>query len=155
MALAPFFDRVYGSIGGHLSVSRESLTTLLEGTTVGVLCGPRPSPNDLWIAELSTNLLSRLYPRIAISAPGKHKTALEGLASTINPNIEIAEGAPASTTICVGMKEKAGSIYPSSSGWVARVHHSRPHDHDELSLRPRRAASGAVAKWVDREAVLL
>lgn len=51
MALAPFFDRVYGAVGGHLSVSRETLTASLEGITVGIQCGVELSSNDAWIAD--------------------------------------------------------------------------------------------------------
>jgi len=126
VALAPFFERVYGALGGHLSVSRESLIGLLESCSVGVRCGPRPSANEVWIAELTTNLLARLYPRLAISAPEPHFSALRDLATNINPNIELSEDAPDTTTIAVGSGRFDGAIYPSASGWVARIHHSRP-----------------------------
>lgn len=126
MALAPFFERIYGALSGHLSVSRESLTTLLENTTVGIRCGPRPSPNEKWIAELTTNLLARLYPRLAISAPEPHFSTLRDLATRINPNIELGKDAPDTLSIAVGSKGLYGAIYPSASGWLARVNHLRP-----------------------------
>jgi hypothetical protein len=121
VALAPFFDRVYGAVGGHLSVSREALTASLENVTVGVRCGGELSPNDVWIAELSTNLLARLYPRLAISGPGRLCSSLRDLASKINPNIEFIQSAPGPTTICVGFAEVAGALFPSATGWVARL----------------------------------
>ena len=89
MALAPFFDRIYSALGGHLSVSRDDLAASLQGVAVGIKCGESLSQNDLWIAELATNLLARLYPRVAITGPEKNISALKALALEINPEIEI------------------------------------------------------------------
>lgn len=123
MALAPFFERVYGALGGHLAISRESLTSALENVTVGIRCGAKPGQNDIWIAELSTNLLARLYPRIAISGPKTHVSALRDLALEINPDIEFVKDAPDATTVCIGSSTADGAIFPNASGWVARVNH--------------------------------
>ena len=124
MALAPFFERVYGALGGHLAISRESLTSALENVTVGIRCGTKPSKNDIWIAELSTNLLARLYPRLAIVGPKKYCSALRDLAIEINPDIEFVKDAPDKTTICIGTATAVGAIFPNASGWVARVNHT-------------------------------
>ena len=126
MALAPFFDRVYGAVGGHLSVSRESLTELLQSVVAEIRCGVDVSQNDAWIAELVTNLLARLYPRIAISGPGRLCSQLHILAKRINPDIEFEEPAPSSTTICIGSAHSEGGLFPSASGWVARLNHGGP-----------------------------
>lgn len=123
MALASFFDRVYGAIGGHLSVSRESLTDLLQSVIVEIRCGADVSQNDAWIAELAANLLARLYPRISISGPGRLCSPLRNLAKQINPNIEFEETAPSSTTISIGSGHSEGALFPSASGWVARLSH--------------------------------
>jgi hypothetical protein len=123
MALAPFFERVYGALGGHLAISRESLTAVLDGVTVGIRCGKRLSKNDLWIAELSTNLLARLYPRLAISGPEKHCSALRELALKINPHVEVVKDAPDITTLCIGSGTAEGAIFPGACGWVAHVDH--------------------------------
>jgi hypothetical protein len=124
MALAPFFERVYGALGGHLAISRESLTSALENVTVGIRCGEKSSKNDMWIAELSTNLLARLYPRLAISGPKQYCSALRDLALKINPDIEFVKNAPGSTTICIGSASADGALFPSASGWVAHVDHA-------------------------------
>lgn len=124
MALAPFFERVYGALGGHLAISRESLTSALENVTVGIRCGTKPSKNDIWIAELSTNLLARLYPRLSISGPKKYSSSLRDLALEINPDIEFVKNAPDETTICVGSAIADNAIFPNASGWVARVNHT-------------------------------
>src|SRR5690348_16900355 len=123
MALAPFFDRVSGAVGGHLAVSRDSLVASLSGVTAGVRCGPSLGANDSWIAEFTTNLLARLYPRLAISASEPLCSTLRTLARDINPDIEFVETAPASTSICVGGASGAGGLFPSASGWVANLEH--------------------------------
>lgn len=125
MALAPFFERIYSAVGGHLSISRESLGGLLNGVTVGMRCGTDPRANDVWTAELSTNLLARLYPRLAISGPGRLCSSLQDLASRINPDIEFAYDAPPTTTICIGSADSEGALFPHATGWVAGLYHSR------------------------------
>jgi hypothetical protein len=125
MGLAPFFDRVWGALGGHLAVSRESLTSALTGVTVGICVGRESHGNDEWIASLSTNLLARLYPRIALSGPAARVVALTKLARSINPNIEVVSAAPACHCIAVGAKPVDGAIHAGASGWVARIHHAQ------------------------------
>lgn len=123
MALAPFFERVYGALGGHLAISRESLSAVLEKVVVGIRCGKKLSKNDIWIAELTINLVARLYPRIAISGSKKHCSMLRNIAVEINPNVEFIESAPDTTSICIGSDLLKGALFPTASGWVARVSH--------------------------------
>jgi hypothetical protein len=125
VALAPFFDRIYSALGGHLSVSRDDLAASLQGVAVGIKCGESLSQNDLWIAELATNLLARLYPRVAITGPEKNISALKALALEINPEIEILGKAPADLTIAIGEVKSGAQLWPGASGWVARLNHSR------------------------------
>lgn len=144
MALAPFFERIYGALGGHLSVSRDSLTAVLDNVTVGIRCGADLGANDDWIAELSTNILARLYPRLAISGAENRCAALRGLAQRINPQIEFTTDAPGAHTVCVGSPAGDGPILPSATGWVARVDHSR-HRHSGPANPYSAAASAAMA----------
>jgi len=132
VALAPFFERIYGAVGGHLSVSRESLTSSLETVKVGVRCGARCGRNDIWIAELATNLLARLYPRICISGTVSHVAKLKRLALRINPKIEFERNSPGDTSICIGSAKLADAIFPTSHGWVARLDHApaQPSGYD-------------------------
>jgi hypothetical protein len=125
VALAPFFDRVYGAVAGHLAISRDSLNTLLSDLTVALHCGDELTDNDLLIAEFSINLLSRLYPRVSIRAPEPFQTTLIELASRINPDIEFTEGTREATTICVG-NTRGGSLFPGVRGWTACLNHSSP-----------------------------
>jgi hypothetical protein len=126
MALAPFFDRVWGALGGHLAVSRETLNTALDGVVIGIHCGKRLSENDRWIAELCVNLSARLYPRLIIAAPDNHCGALRELALAINPNIELLDSGGESATICIASAHAHEGIYPSARGWVAQVFHAPP-----------------------------
>lgn len=126
MALAPFFERVYGAVGGHLAVSRESLAASLDSVTVGIHCGATCGRNDVWIAELATNLLARLYPRIAILGSDSQTAALKQLAVSVNPRIDFEKDSPGATSICVGSASLSDAIFPASSGWVARVSHKSP-----------------------------
>jgi hypothetical protein len=124
LALAPFFERIYGAIGGHLSVSRESLIASLSEASIGVRCGDHLTSNDKWIAELVTNMLARLYPRLAISGPDPFSSKLRELAAKINPEIEFATESPDATTVCISVGASDAALYPNSSGWVARLSHS-------------------------------
>jgi hypothetical protein len=126
MGVAPFFDRVYGAVGGHLTVSRESLEETLATTTIGLQVGDAMDENAWWIAELSVNLIARLYSRVAISADSELLPRLREIALSINPGIEFIDRAPGSTTICVGNARSEDALYPSASGWVARVRHESP-----------------------------
>jgi hypothetical protein len=126
MALAPFFDRIYGAVGMHLSVSRKSLSDSLESTVVGIRCGPNLTPNNRTIAELTVNLASRLYPKLAITGQEVDVESFKKLALGINPDIEFVDNAQGETTICIGSTGAEGAIYPGASGWVARVGHENP-----------------------------
>jgi ThiF family len=154
VALAPFFDRVYGAIGGHLSVSRESLTDLLQSVVVGIRCGVDISQNDAWIAELATNLLARLYPRIAISGPDRLCSRLRNLGKEINPNIEFEEAGPTSTTICIGSAQSEGALFPSASGWVARLNHGGPEPKGPANPYASAAAASFAAAELFRRIFL-
>lgn len=125
MALAPFFDRIYSALGGHLSVARDDLAASLQGVVVGINCGPDLSQNDFWIAELTTNLLARLYPRISITGPEKNISQLKAFAFGINPEIEILDRAPTELTIGIGKVKSGAALWPGASGWVTRLNHSR------------------------------
>ena len=122
MAIARFFDRIYGALGGHLSVSRESLLKALGDVSPAIICGKKLSKNDAIIAEFSVNLLARLYPKIAISAASAIGQTLREVALGINPQIEIVSQVSTKDVIAVAAPGTT-AIHPSASGWVARVDH--------------------------------
>ncbi|HKW76643.1 MAG TPA: E2 ligase fold family C protein [Terriglobales bacterium] len=147
MALAPFFDRIYSALGGHLSVSRDDLETALRGVVVGIRVASRLSQNDVWIAELTANLIARLYPTIAISGPEQHATKLKSVAQAINPAIEIVSGSHPDLTIAVGPVHGGAALRPSASGWVARLNHNNYLG----SGPPNPYAAGAAATFATAE----
>ncbi len=124
MGLAPFFERIYQAAGAHLQVSRESLTAKLSDVVVGIRIGREPTQNDVWIADLSINLLSRLYPRIAISGPDEDCQRLRQAAVAINPEIEFFDEASTANSIAIGGIDVENAIFPQASGWVAHVFHN-------------------------------
>src|SRR5436190_947687 len=109
MSVAPFFERVYGAVGGHLTVSRESLEHTLQQTTIGIRLSGTLDENAFWIAELTTNLVARLYSRIAILADEPYAAQLREIASQINPSIELVDDAPGSTSVSVGTESFEGA----------------------------------------------
>jgi len=121
VALAPFFERVYGALGGHLAISRESLESVLGRVTVGIQLGSKPNDNEIWIGSLVTNLAARIYPKIAITGDAEICNELKALAKSINPDIEFTDQADAATTIAIGQVNLKGGICPSASGWVAKL----------------------------------
>jgi hypothetical protein len=122
MALAPFFDRVYGAVGKHLSATKETLATALASAVVGLDVGRSERANDIWIADLSVNLLARLYPTLALTGRGDHRARCSAIARAINPDIEILDRADgANVQIAVGSSGSGSAIMPSASGWVARL----------------------------------
>jgi hypothetical protein len=141
MAIAEFFDRVYGAVGAHLSISRESLLEKLKNVSVGIKCATKLNENDAWIAELCTNVLSRLYPRLAVSADVEQSRRLRDLARNINRNIEFIDEAAAETTISIGRNNISDGIYPKANGWVAGLERSPTHS----SSASNPYAAGAAA----------
>lgn len=126
MALAPFFERIYNAVGGNLSLSRESIRTALENVSVGVRSEESSATNDQWIADLTVNILARLYPRLSITGNGNRPSLLRRLALKINPEVEFSESSSPEHTIVVGGPgDHDGSLIPSAAGWVARLDHSR------------------------------
>ena len=126
MALARFFDRTFEAIGPHLSVSREALEHRLSDVMPAVACGSHCAdlPSCRWTAELATNLLARLYPRLAIVGPEEIVSGLVDLALSINPAIEVTNSLDdVDFAVAVGDIELGTTrgVYTRSDGWVAQV----------------------------------
>jgi hypothetical protein len=154
VALAPFFDRVYGALGRHLSVSRETLERVLgEMAPFVSVRKAELSGNDATIAELAVNLLARLYPRIAIAAPGTVRERLAAIAVGINPSIDILRESGTSPAICIGAGD-GDALYPSADGWVAHLRHrpdvSGEHRGNENPFAASAAAAFAAAELFRR-----
>lgn len=154
MALAPFFDRVYGALGRHLAVSRESLENALGAVAPLVaIHGREPSSNELAIGELVVNLLARLYPRVAIAATDDVRERLAAIATGINPGIDILADSATVPAVRIGGGD-GEALYPSANGWVARLQHqappTRPREEAPNPLSAGAAAALAVAELFRR-----
>lgn len=122
MGLPRFFDRVFAAAGRQLSVSRDSLSAALQGTTVAVECHD-DHPNSVWVTELLCNLCARLYPRLRLDIGSvKQRDKLSDLITSINPKCDIVESAP-SIRVRIGPQSIAAgeAIYARADGWVASV----------------------------------
>lgn len=142
MGLAPFFERVWGALGGHLTVSRETLNKALDEVVVGIHSGRKLTDNERWISELCVNLSARLYPRLAISGADNHCETLRVLARSINPSVELCETGSEAATICVGPVSAPNAVYPSAQGWVAHLGHA-PGERGRL-MNPYAAGAAAT-----------
>ena len=154
MGLAPFFDRIYSAIGGHLSVSRDDLEASLSGVAVGIVITSSPNSNETWIAEFATNLMARLYPRISIRGPQELVSVLRGLTSEINPEIEFVNDSPSEFTLGVGIGASGASLFPSASGWVSLLDHSMAQQSGPANPYASAAAASFAASELFRRIFL-
>jgi ThiF family len=155
LALAPFFDRVYSAIGGHLSVSYDDLSDSLRDVNVGICFGPGLADNGLWIAELVTNLLARVYPRIAVIGAPEYLDYLRRIALRINPLIEFCETAPSEFTIGIGEAPAPAGIWPFAIGWVSHLEFSRTVAEGPANPYSSGAAAAFAAAELFRRVFLL
>lgn len=124
MALAQFFSRAYSAIGGHLGITRNELEKVLHGQLIGIKLGDECNDgNERWIAEMLTNILSRLYPSLAIAGSDNVRKSASRLALEINPDIQLTDTTDNATQIVYIGKhsDTANGFYASASGWVAKV----------------------------------
>lgn len=127
MALARFFSRAATAIGQHLSIGRDDLENFLEQTLIEVHFGEDclKRGNAYWTASLLINILSRLYPRLALSGQPEISAEMASIALEINPQIEfVVESQNPNIRIAVGTStvvQPAGTLCPGSSGWVASL----------------------------------
>ena len=125
MTLAPFFSRAYTAVGAHLGITREELETILTDRIVGLKLGESCASegNDKWISELLINLLSRLYPSIAISGNDPARKRISDIALAINPKIKITHNlADANVVVRIGESSSdANSFTACASGWAVKI----------------------------------
>lgn len=136
MPLADFFDRA-AVAASHilLGYDHAAFCARVESTTVGLAFGPDIAQNDgQHAADLVIRLYARLYPMIVLHvAPGAEASAsaLEALATSINPKIEVRRGGGTTNTIVLGRGAPAVTdafalIYVGSNDWDALVTSDAP-----------------------------
>lgn len=137
MGLAPFFDKAALAVAGVLpDLEFEVFKSHLEAVTVAVAFDDTAAQSfeGQTTLELAINLLSRLYPTLAIEARGTNSSLfrdhLVSLAKAINPNIEVvADIDRAKIALAVGttpMSSRFPVLYLGSERWLARLSSATP-----------------------------
>lgn len=134
MGLANFFDKaVLGASQILHGFDREKFQQKLSEHNVAITfndAAARSHEGRVGL-ELTTDMLARLYPRVALVAPESCKDIVEALsaqARAINPDIEIGTDLM-SATVCISLGvpvESIPTIYSGSNGWVARLSDRNP-----------------------------
>jgi hypothetical protein len=96
----------------------------------------------VWIAELTINLLARLYPKIAICSD-VHGDKLQAIARSINPDIEVLPSGPTANVISIGTTPVKDGLFPFASGWVAHLR-SKPRRPTKPLDNPYAAGAAAT-----------
>lgn len=152
MALPRFFDRVFAAAGRCLSIERTDLEKILEGRTIALFCGKEcdEEGNARWTAELLTNMLARLYPRIVISASSSFEEHLATIAKDINPLIDISAGnGELQVPVVIGTRSDSPetAFFPWAGGWMVRLSKGPPPSPG----LPNPYAAGAAAAFAAAE----
>jgi hypothetical protein len=119
MALAEYFQRSAVAAAQILSGFDEgAIARRLEGVRIGI-SAEAESAEGRACAEMAVRLLARLYPYLGIE--GSDAEELRRLALSINPRIELTEGA-CDHTLCIGTGAGSGRlIHIGSAGWDAHL----------------------------------
>lgn len=129
MSLPRFFGRAADAAAGAGSrLTAQVLADRLSGVTVEV---STDTDADGPLAEaylLAVNLLSRLYPRLALTAPDRLRRQAEALAAAINPGVDLARagGQQLGEMFCLHLGLSPGPpaadrVVVDAAGWVAAV----------------------------------
>lgn len=126
MALAPFFRRSAVAAAQVIAGYDEAaIAQRLEDHTVAltVADGVLSCAEGTALADLTTRLLARLYPRLVVPPE------FEALVRQINPEAELTHH-DADVAIAIGstvMVTAPVTVYAGSDGWIGRAGTARPH----------------------------
>jgi molybdopterin/thiamine biosynthesis adenylyltransferase len=136
MPLAPYFDKIALSAATVLrGFDRNNFAVALDQHVIAIMFDDRATltAEGRISLELTVNVCSRLYPKIALQGLERRATQLvpqmEALSRAINPNIELVPTSAATECIVVGdtrTKATATTIYVGSDGWIVRVSQDGP-----------------------------
>jgi hypothetical protein len=107
----------------------EVFASVLSEQSVGLAADARTceTAEGRTLAELSIRLLARLYPSLHLELPDQTLLdELVGIATSINPNIDIANRALAGISIGDRATSFERTVYAGSAGWDAYVSTQRP-----------------------------
>ena len=169
MGLAPYFAKTVQSASQVLADFDEaSFTAALDARLVGIAWdgAAATSAEGSATLELLTDLLARLYPRLALVALDERangiRTELDLAASAINPNLEIIDTVDAADVVVVvgatALPNGAGPrrdsqaaraarqvFYVGSDGWVLRFSRNSPVGSGSTDLVFAAGAAACVA----------
>lgn len=130
MAIANFYKRAAVAASQVVAgFNEDAFRKTLEECRVGVAMGSEASSlqEGRAVADLSVRLLARLYPAIELRiVDDAHRVELEKLATSINPDIDLAVSADTGLVIGRGASEFSDSIYVGSEGWLAFLDRQEP-----------------------------
>ena len=130
MAIANFYKRAAVAASQVVAgFNEDAFRKTLAECRVGVAMGSKASSlqEGRAIADLLVRLLARLYPAIEFRIVDEaHRFELEKLATSINPDIDLADSADTGLVIGPGDSEFSDSTYIGSEGWVAFLSHQGP-----------------------------
>jgi hypothetical protein len=129
MAVPDYFQR--GALAAAQAVegfNEATFRAALEAATIGIGLGSdaAETAEGRLVADLTTRLLARFYPRLAIRAAEDIEPfadSIEALARRINPSVEIVADDSASIGIAIGNSnhEFENTISVGSDEWLASV----------------------------------
>lgn len=141
MSLAEYFERNAQAAASLVQGFDASvLASLLEAEIVGIAVDGTAEASEEGRAsvDLTLRLLSRVYPKLAITglsgASAKYLTTLRNLALAINPRIELFTSLTSATKLLVfGQTRPRGRTqarprtwYVGSDNWIARISNAGP-----------------------------
>jgi hypothetical protein len=156
MALAPFFEKSNLAIAQALGrFDTLALLDRLERCVPALAFDALASraAEGRVTAELTVNLLARLYPRLVIRGldadAAVREDALRALALSINPNIAISrELSEAGFVVGIGttaIARDVPTIYAGSEGWTVRLNPSQPVGCGDSDVPFAGAAAACIA----------
>jgi hypothetical protein len=137
MAVAPYFQKAAAGAADILAgISPSEVTALVQELAIGISFDSTAANTfeGRCTLDLLVNLLSRLFPTIALLPTGRQTAGLAdelaAQAQRINPNIELLQDASVNAYVAVGQNTPPlrgiPSVYAGSDGWIAKIASSAP-----------------------------
>lgn len=148
MRLPRFFDRTTDALMTVIpGAAREQLVTLLGAQPINLVASENVAHDETLSAGylFAANLASRLYPRIALSAPRELLLRTVDLVKSINPSADIEEPADRGVTLIYGRGEPdSRAVVVNANGWNASVDLKLDDQPHQTPAIPAAMAAGAM-----------
>ena len=130
MAIASFYRRAAVAASQVVAgFDEEGFRQILETSPVGLAIGEEASGSEegRTAADLAIRLMARLYPTLDLRiVDGSLSEELEGLARSINPDIEFIDSAQVGLVIGTQSAAFEESLYIGADEWIARFSCTTP-----------------------------